>query len=88
MIKKWMLGLLICCLTLMPVLSGSAQAEQVWGTESAGTAAEVVYAAEEVYPAVAAPARAGISIVASFLPMFLWAPLLLVVGNVFWSIIW
>lgn len=73
--KKMMVFVLACCMALLPLLCGSAQAMENKETIIMIPRAETVAVVE------AAPAAAPVaSVMFSLLPVVLWAPLLITLG--------
>ncbi len=82
--KKMMVFVLACCMALLPLLCGSAQA-----MENEETIIMIPREAEMAAAAEAAPAAAPVaSVVFSFLPIILLPPLLITLGIMVGNAIW
>ena len=82
--NKMMVFVLACCMALLPLLCGSAQA-----TENEETIIMIPREVEMAAATEAAPAAAPVaSVMFSLLPVVLWAPLLITLGIMVGNAIW
>lgn len=71
--RKTIVFVLVCCIALLPLFGGSAQA--AYG--------------EMAYPAEEALAESGlVSMGLSLFPLFLWSPFVIVLGIMVGNVIW